>query len=150
MTPTLLDELEELLRREPGELKVSNYRPQRVIRRSASESTYHVGDDMFPTIAHCEEPDDGRLFVAAINALPALLKAARENERLRAALGKAQSMLVRIHHAARVREEWQDGENEAEAWRSVCDYLFNVGLDPTNNRKTYRAALSTTTEGVSE
>lgn len=31
-------------------LKVSNYRPNRIIERDPNESTYKVGDDKFPTL----------------------------------------------------------------------------------------------------
>lgn len=59
-------------------LKVSNYRPNRIIARDPNESTYKVGDDKFPTIAHVDNIEHARHIVLCVNSHDELIKAFNE------------------------------------------------------------------------
>lgn len=63
-------------------LKVSNYRPNRIIERDPNENTYAVGDDKFPTIAHVDNLKTAQHIVRCVNSHDELLDACKSAMRL--------------------------------------------------------------------
>ena len=50
-------------------LKISTYRPYGLLERDPAESTYEVGDDKFPVVAHINDRRIAERIVSCVNAL---------------------------------------------------------------------------------
>ena len=57
-------------------LKISTYRPYGLIERDPAESTYELGDDKFPIVAHISDKRIARRIVACVNACAGIKNAA--------------------------------------------------------------------------